>query len=126
MSVGVCASERGIQASEYFGYTDVRAYAEGGGEILIEIDVDATSIMQKVGASEVYIYEQQSDGGYDNVYTFTMEDYPYLVKSNTHCAYLDVYYQGTPGVSYYALVGCYAKDSNGSETLYFATNAVTA
>ena len=82
--------------------------------------------MQQVGASDVYIYEQQSDGSYDNVYTYTMDDYPSLIWTNSACAYVDVNYTGTAGKSYHAIVACYAKDSNGAETRYYTTNEVTA
>lgn len=120
------AAEVNPRASYYFSCTDVRAYAKPGSKILIEIDVDATHIMQEVGASYVYIYEQQSDGSYDDVYTYTKEAYPSLIWTNSGCAYVDVTYQGTAGKKYYALVGCYAKDANGAETLYSTTYVVTA
>lgn len=120
------ATERAIQASDYFSATDVRAYAEGGGRILIEVDVETTHTMLKVGASEVYIYEEQPSGAYEIVRTFTMQDNPSMVCSNCAGACIDVYYDGIPAQGYYALVGCYAQDANGSETLYFATNTVTA
>lgn len=114
------------RASDYFGFTDVRAYAQSGGKILFEIDVDATHTMQEVGASEVYVYEQQSDGSWDIVYTFTKESHPSLIWTNSSCAYVDAVYQGTVGKTYFATVACYAKDSNGYECLYDDTPDVTA
>lgn len=114
------------RASDYFSFTDVRAYSKSGGKILFEIDIDATHTMQEVGASEVYVYEQQSDGSWDNVYTFTMEDQPSLIWTNSTCAYVDATYQGTVGKNYYAAVACYARDSEGAEWLYFNTPVVTA
>lgn len=120
------AAEVNPRASYYFSCTDVRAYAEPGSKILIEIDVDATHTMQEVGASYVYIYERQSDGSYDVVYTYTKEAYPSLIWRNSSCAYVDVTYQGTAGKKYYALVGCYARDSSGAETRYYETYVVTA
>lgn len=114
------------RASDYFSATDVRAYAKSGGKILFEIDIDATHTMQEVGASEVYVYEQQSDGTWDNVYTFTMEAHPYLIETNSMSAYVDATYQGTVGKNYYAAVACYARDSEGAEWLYFNTPVVTA
>ena len=120
------AAEITPRASDYFGRTDVRAYAEGGGEILIEIDVDATHMMQEVGAEYVYIYEQQSNGRYEPVYTFSKYEDSSLVEYNSYFGYVDVTYQGTSGTKYFAYVGCYAKGRNGSETLYFQTNVVTA
>jgi len=113
-------------ASYYFGCTDVRAYATGGGEVLFEIDIDATHTMQEVGADVVFVYEQQSDGEYEVVATIEREDNDYMTVENSWFASIDVRYQGTPGTKYFAYIGCYARDANGSETLYFDTNIVTA
>ena len=121
-----CASDLETRASAYFSYTSVRAYAQSGGKVLFEIDVDATHTMQEVGASDVYVYEQQDDGSWSNVYTFTKEAHPYLIWTNSAGAYVDATYQGTVGKNYYAVVACYAKDSNGAERLYFNTPVVTA
>ena len=48
-----------IQASDYFGRRKVTASAAGKGT------------MQEVGATKVTVYEQQSDGTYKSVYTYT-------------------------------------------------------
>ena len=114
------------RASDYFGATSVRAYAEDNGVILFEIDVDATHTMQEVGASEVYVYEQQSNGDWEIVYTFRKTSHSSLIWQNSSCAYVDARYQGTIGKKYFATVACYAKDSDGSEKLMFDTPVVTA
>lgn len=114
------------RASDYFGYTSVRAYAKSGGKILFEVDINATHTMQEVGASEIYVYEQQDDGSWDNVYTFTMDEHPYLIETNAIGACVDATYQGTVGKNYFGTVACYAKDSSGAETLMFDTPDVTA
>ena len=114
------------RASDYFSYTSVRAYAKSGGKILFEVDINATHTMQEVGASEIYVYEQQDDGSWDNVYTFTMDEHSYLIETNTAGAFVDATYQGTVGKNYYAAVACYAKDQNGTERLYDNTPVVTA
>lgn len=125
-SLTTIAYAANTRASAYFSATDVRAYAKSGGKILFEIDVDATHTMQEVGASEVYVYEEQSDGSWDNVYTFTMDEHSYLIETNSIGACVDATYQGTVGRDYFAMVACYAKDSNGSEKLMFETPVVTA
>lgn len=125
-SLTTAAYASNARASAYFSATDVRAYAKSGGKILFEIDVDATHTMQEVGASEVYVYEEQSDGSWDLVYTFTKEEHPYLIETNSIGGYVDAVYQGTVGKTYFATVACYAKDSNGYECLYFDTLDVTA
>ena len=114
------------RASDYFSYTSVRAYAKSGGKILFEVDIDATHTMQEVGASEIFVFEQQDDGSWDNVYTFTMDEHSYLIETNDIGACVDATYQGTVGKNYYAAVACYAKDSSGSEKLIFDTPVVTA
>lgn len=131
MLASVCsaaaASEAETRSSYYFSATDVRAYAEGGGEILIEIDIDATHTMLEVGASDVYIYEQQSSGSYKNVFTFTSDDYyDDMIETNTAFANLDLYYQGVSGRKYFATVAVYARDSEGAERRYYDTWIVTA
>ena len=114
------------RASDYFSFTDVRAYAKSGGRILFEVDINATHTMQEVGASEIYVYEQQDDGSWDNVYTFNMDDHPYLIETNSIGACVDATYQGTVGKNYFATVACYARDSEGYECLYGDTTVVTA
>ena len=121
-----CASEVMPRASEYFSYTSVRACAAGNGKVRVEIEINATHMMDEVGASAVFIYEQKSDGTYDVVYTFRKEAYPSMIVEDSYFGFIDVTYQGIPGHRYYAYVGCYAKDSNGAETLFFSTNSVVA
>lgn len=126
LSTAAYASNAGARASAYFGATSVRAYAKSGGKILFEIDINATHTMQEVGASEIYVYEQQDDGSWDNVYTFTMDEHSYLIETNSIGACVDATYQGTVGKSYFATVACYARDSEGAEWIYDDTPDVTA
>lgn len=126
VSLSTAAYAVNARASDYFGATSVRAYAKSGGRILFEVDIDATHTMQEVGASEIYVYEQQNDGSWDNVYTFTMDEHAYLIETNSMGACVDATYQGTVGKNYYAAVACYAKDQNGTERLYDNTPVVTA
>ena len=114
------------RASEYFGCTAVYATALDDGEVLIEYDIDPTHTMLECGAKIVYIFEEQSDGDFEVVFSYHMDDYPEMIQHNTIIGDGEVTYQGTPGLQYYALVGVYAKDSSGSETIYFYTNVVTA
>ena len=125
-SMTMAAYAADTRASAYFSATSVRAYARSGGKILFEVDINATHTMQEVGASEIYVYEQQDDGSWDNVYTFTMDEHAYLIETNSMGACVDATYQGTVGKNYYAAVACYARDSEGYECLYFETPVVTA
>ena len=114
------------RASEYFSYTAVYATALDDGEILIEYDIDPTHTMLECGARIIWIYEEQSNGEYEDVFEYRMEDYPDMIQHDTIIGDGEVTYPGTPGKDYYALVGVYAKDQYGSETIYFETNLVTA
>ena len=120
------AAEVEARASDYISSTGVRAYAVGFGKVLIEVDVDATRMMDEVGASEIFIYKQNSSGTYDLVYTYVKDVYPQMIVENSFFGNVDVTYRGAVGGRYFAYVGCYAKDSNGSETLFFQTNSVLA
>lgn len=113
-------------ASDYFSVTDVWATAQSGGKVRIDFDINATHQMLEVGAKAIYICEQQSNGKYTIVETYTSDDRPDFI--NTKSAFGDGYvvYPGTPGVNYYGLLELYARDSEGSETLVFSTKVVTA
>ncbi len=110
------------RASDYFSYTEVVATPVGNGKFAVEFDINATHIMDKLGATEIIIWERQSNGSYESVKTYTSG----LMDTNTAAAYGRVYYQGTSGARYYATVALYAKDSSGSETLYSNTSVITA
>lgn len=128
LMVNLCGEANAVtQASDYFGCTAVYATATGGGKVLVEFEIDATHIMSEVGATDIYIYEQQSNGTYKNVYTFISDEY-YSSMINTNSAFGDggVTYQGKSGIKYYAKCALYAKDSDGSETRYYNTQIVTA
>lgn len=114
------------RASDYFWATEVYATAQSGGNVLIEIEINATHTMTKVGATDVYIYEQQSDGDYDIVYTYTSDDYSGLMWTNNAFYMGSVTYEGDVGTKYYAKCTLYAKDSSGSEIMHVNSNIVTA
>ena len=114
------------RASEYFGCTAVYATALDDGEVLIEYDIDQTHRMLECGARAVWVYEQQSNGDYEEVFEYLMEDYPDMIQYDSIIGDGQVTYPGTPGKTYYALVALYAKDQYGSEIISFYTNVVTA
>ena len=114
------------RASEYFGCTAVYATALDDGEVLIEYDIDPTHTMLECGAKMIYIYEGYNNKNFKVVDSFHMDDYPDMIQHDTIIGDGEVTYPGTPGKDYYALVGVYAKDQYGSETIYFPTNVVTA
>lgn len=114
------------RASDYFAATDVVAIPTGGGDVVIEVDVDAKRPMLEVGTTKICVYEQQSNGRYENVKTYTRYNTAGMIVLNDAFSFISVTYHGTSGVKYYATADVYAKDSNGSETLTFSTRIVTA
>ena len=122
----VMSAQATVKASDYFARTRVWATKQGDGEFIVEYDILATDYMDELGASVILIMEEQSDGTFDNVYTFRASDMPELIETDTNNTYGCVDHEGTPGVRYYALFGLYAKNGDGNETLYFPTNTITA
>lgn len=114
------------RASNYFAATSVWATATGSGKFIVEFDINATHTMTEVGAIEIVIWEKQSSGTYEDVKTYTRYNTSGLIETNSSCAYGRVSYSGKSGTKYYAIARLYAKDSNGSETMYQSTNTITA
>lgn len=113
-------------SSDYFAYTDFFATAIGNGQVSVEFDINATRTMEEVGAKEIKIWEQQSDGTYKNVRTYTRYNTSGLIRNNTIAGYGEVIYNGTAGTKYYATGALYAKNADGDETLYAMTRTITA
>ena len=118
-----CAAET---ASYYFIGTDAVAYAEADGKIYIEAECIGTGVMDEIGVESITIYERQSDGYYDDVYTYTRYNTSGMIRYNNYEHFKSVTYQGTVGKKYYAEIAFYAEDSEGNETLYHSSNVVTA
>ena len=114
------------RASDYFSYTDVRCYAEGGGLILIEVDVTAVRTMDELGASGVTIYEKQSDGSFDEVHTFYSTSTPGMTTTNSAFYSGDLYYQGVSGRQYYATCTYYARLGNTAGAKSYSSLIITA
>lgn len=118
-----CAAEN---ASYYFASTEAVAYAESNGVILIEADACGTGTMDVIGVESITIYEQQSDGYYDDVYVYDQSNTSGMTRTNNYEHFKSVTYQGTVGTKYCARIAFYAEDAEGCETLYAYTNVVTA
>lgn len=119
LGMAIPASAR---ASDYFYRTYVESTDIGNAVIRIKIDIGATETMQELGATQVIVYEEQSDGSYEPIKTYTRSKYPSLISYNraSHVSYITHY--GTPGKSYYALCAFYAKNSTGSQIKWGSSN----
>ena len=121
-SLTVPASAR---ASDYFVDKKLSASSAGNGTLKLTLTVLATETMQELGASQIRVYEKQSNGTSKAVYTFYRASYPKLIAKNTASIVVDVTYRGIPGKTYYATAGCYAKNSKGSSTIWVGSKSVT-
>ena len=114
------------RASHYFSVTAAWATALGNGKILIEYDMASTDIMDELGVKTIEVEEKQPDGSYETVRTYNRYNTSGLIRTDNVCAGGSITYSGISGRKYYAIVTFYAKDSDGSEIMYHATNTVTA
>lgn len=80
--------------------------------------------MQELGATQIRVYEKQSNGTSKAVYTFYRASYPKLIAKNKIYMVVDITYRGIPGRTYYATANCYAKDSKGSNSMWVDSNSV--
>lgn len=121
-SAALSASAR---ASDYFSHTSVSATKSGSGTLRIKLNVVATGAMRELGASEIIVYEKQSNGTYQDVFTFKWDKYPTLVTKNRSSYVTYVTYPGTPGKTYYVTAHCYAANASGSQYTWAGSSAVT-
>lgn len=128
VSAGVAApgSEIEPQASSYFASESLGLAAVGGGKVLVKLNVASMEKMQELGATDLYIYEVQSDGRYTQVAHYTRDRYPMLIKKDVSQAIIQLTYQGKAGKRYYAEAKCYAKNASGSGTRWVSSNIITA
>lgn len=120
------STEVSPQESTYFASGKTTIAAAGSGKVRATVNVKSTSKMDELGASDLYIYEVQSDGRYTQVAHYTKEKNPALLKKNVSQASIQMTYQGTAGKQYYAEAKCYAKNSTGSTTRWAASGTITA
>ena len=111
------------RASEYFHRTYVEVTHIGNGVLRIKVDLAATGTMQELGATQVTVYEETSNGNYEPIKTYTREEYPSLVTYNRASYVTYITHYGSPGKTYYALCAFYAKNINGSQILWRGSNA---
>lgn len=125
-SAAAPGSEVEPQASSYFVAESLGLAAVGGGKVLAKLNVASVGKMQELGATDIYIYEVQSDGRYTQVAHYTRDRYPMLIKKDVSQAIVQMTYQGVVGKKYYAEAKCYAKNTSGSGTRWASSSIITA
>ena len=110
-------------ASKYLSqYTIALGPGDGKGEVKLGFSINATDTMTQVGISKVEIYK--SNGSY--VTTIYGNSVNKLMGYSTEYHGGAYIYTGTSGVSYYAKVTVYAKDSTGSDSRTVTTATAKA
>jgi hypothetical protein len=119
------ASDASTNASDYLSIYSATVVAESNGRIAVWFDVNATRVMDLVGASNIVI--QTNNGGvWTGVATYFGSSANGMLAPNTYSHTGYITYQGSSGKQYRALVTVYASNSSGSDSRTITTNTVTA
>ena len=102
------------KASNFFGKSSVYIANVSGTYFEPWFDVTGTGIMDKIGAKTIKV-QRSSDGvNWTTMRTWTMDDYPSLIDTNTATHGAGVSYTGSRGYYYRAYIELYAKNSTGN------------
>lgn len=113
------------RTSDYLDSYRASITPTGGGKLVITVDVDALGRMTEIGATTIYLYESNSNGGFTRIKTYSSDDYPFMLGSGTYF-YEDLFtYNGVVGRQYYVKAFCYAGNSTGSDEKLFVSSTVT-
>ena len=101
---------------------------KSGGEINVNIHVQAVGDMDDVGALSVTMYVSDDGGStWEEDSTYYSALFPELLQHDTYLYYeTPITHQGTVGYKYFAVVEVYAGDSTGSDSREYTTPTVTA
>ena len=101
-------------ASDYFTYTETYLYIVDGNRFGIWFDVMATRTMDELGVCSVTVRKSLDGETWRNVKTFTPENYPIMIATDTVYHADGLSYLGTYNCYYQARVEFYAKRGTGS------------
>lgn len=116
------------RASLYISGTDASIQAGSNGKITIYFSVTGTDIMTQIGASTIYLYEDNgSTQKVVKTFRSSNSEYSNMMSQNTSFYGDNVtYYDGVAGYKYHAEVYLKAANGIGSDTVIEPTNTVTA
>ena len=108
-----------LEASDYLSYYN--AYiTKNGNTIKVNFQVQGTRVMDKVGVTEIYLYEKTStNGSWTLVKTYLYTNPLYAdAMMDTNISYKDDYvsYSGNSSYQYKAYVTVYAEKDGGSDS----------
>lgn len=127
MSATALASDiQPYRASDYLGLYSGSITAQSGKQMKVTFSVVGTGMMTEVGVDYITI-EKKVNGKwvYDRTISHEDEGYEHMMRSNAVSHGTSVYFTGTAGVEYHAIITAYAADSTGSDTGDVTTSSAT-
>lgn len=124
MLCGIPAHAAEIRASDRIYHSTATLSKASNGNLSVFFSVQATGIMEKIGATSVAI-QRSSGSGWTTEYTFNTSNTPALLTGNTDWHGMALTY--TPrfsGVEYRAVVMIYVKDATGASTQQLTSRSV--
>ena len=112
LSVPAMAAED-TRSSRYIMSTCVYLHQTTSNQFRIWHEVIALGIMDKLGASTIYVQESTDGNSWSTVWTYTSRGYPHMVAENDYFYTNYVTYLGTAGLYYRARITLFAEDSTG-------------
>lgn len=124
MLCGLPANAAEVRASDRIAYSTATLSKASNGNLSVYFSVQATGIMEKIGASSVAI--QRSYGnGWVTEYTFNTSNTPTLLMENRDWHGMVLTYSPLfTGVEYRAVVMIYVKGNSGTSTQQLLTQTV--
>ena len=118
--------DNSTRSSSYIWGTDASIEAGSNGKITIYFSVTGTDIMTQIGATTIYLYED--NGSIEKlVKTFRSSDFSNMMNQNTSFHGDNVtYYDGIAGYEYRAEVYLKSANNSGSDTIMEPTGTVRA
>lgn len=116
LAIPVSAAENAIQrSSDYFAKYSVYIWKTSGTEFEIWFDVTGVQTMDELGAKSIKLQRSTDKTNWTTVKTYSMDDYPQMVKENSLCTVDCVTYDDYSSDYYYrAVIVLYAKLGSGT------------
>lgn len=105
------------RASDYLDNYGVDLYANGDGEMVVQVIVNGVGVLDKIGVRRIDI-EQKINGEWIYYDTLDAVEHPEFYVYNARTYLNEIPFNGTPGVSYRVTVMVYAQRGSGSDTGY--------
>lgn len=124
LTMMLCTASFASQNSSAYISSTSAYITKSGNEIKVYFTIVGRGLMTEIGASEIYLYEQNGNtwslvctfDAADSDYTSSMLSY----NSNAKSSHI-TYDQGSSSKNYYAIVYFYAANANGSDTIPYYT-----